>query len=73
MPGLDSQRYELTVAVTRIVFPMAGILVLSAWALGILNSHRNFFLPYFAPGAVERGDDRHAAGVRAGDGAGRSW
>ena len=49
MPGLDAQRYELTVAVTRIVFPMAGILVLSAWALGILNSHRNFFLPYFAP------------------------
>jgi putative peptidoglycan lipid II flippase len=25
------------------------VLVLSAWALGILNSHRNFFLPYFAP------------------------
>lgn len=49
MPGLDAQRYELTVTVTRIVFPMAGILVLSAWALGILNSHRNFFLPYFAP------------------------
>lgn len=49
MPGLDAQRYELTVAVTRIVFPMAGILVLSAWALGILNSHRSFFLPYFAP------------------------
>ncbi|HEX6911717.1 MAG TPA: murein biosynthesis integral membrane protein MurJ, partial [Longimicrobium sp.] len=49
MPGLEQQRYELTVAVTRIVFPMAGILVLSAWALGILNSHRNFFLPYFAP------------------------
>lgn len=49
MPGLDAQRYQLTVTVTRIVFPMAGILVLSAWALGILNSHRNFFLPYFAP------------------------
>ncbi|MBW3571496.1 MAG: murein biosynthesis integral membrane protein MurJ [Gemmatimonadetes bacterium] len=49
MPGLDAQRYALTVSVTRIVFPMAGILVLSAWALGILNSHRNFFLPYFAP------------------------
>jgi putative peptidoglycan lipid II flippase len=49
MPGLDAQRYQLTVAVTRIVFPMAGILVLSAWALGILNSHRSFFLPYFAP------------------------
>ena len=28
---------------------MTGVLVLSAWALGILNSHRHFFLPYFAP------------------------
>src|SRR5690606_2377816 len=40
---------ELMIAVTRIIFPMAGILVLSAWALGVLNSHRRFFLPYFAP------------------------
>ncbi len=28
---------------------MTGILVLSAWALGILNSHRQFFIPYVAP------------------------
>jgi putative peptidoglycan lipid II flippase len=28
---------------------MAGVLVLSAWSLGILNSHRRFFLSYFAP------------------------
>jgi putative peptidoglycan lipid II flippase len=49
MPGLEGERRALTVAVTRIIFPMAGILVLSAWALGILNSHRSFFLPYFAP------------------------
>ena len=28
---------------------MTGVLVLSAWALGILNSHRKFFIPYFAP------------------------
>jgi putative peptidoglycan lipid II flippase len=48
-PGLEGERYRLTVAVTRIIFPMAGILVLSAWSLGILNSHRSFFLPYFAP------------------------
>src|SRR5690606_8387209 len=34
---------------TRIIFPMTGVLVLSAWALGVLNSHRRFFLPYFAP------------------------
>lgn len=49
MPGLEGERRELTVAVARIVFPMAAVLVLSAWALGILNSHRSFFLPYFAP------------------------
>jgi putative peptidoglycan lipid II flippase len=28
---------------------MTGILVLSAWALAILNSHRRFLLPYVAP------------------------
>ena len=43
------QRRELLIAVVRILFPMTGVLVLSAWALGILNSHRRFFLPYFAP------------------------
>jgi putative peptidoglycan lipid II flippase len=42
-------RFELTVTTTRIIFPMTGFLVLSVWALGILNSHRRFFLPYFAP------------------------
>ena len=48
-PGFTGQRRELLIAVVRIVFPMTGVLVLSAWALGILNSHRKFFLPYFAP------------------------
>jgi putative peptidoglycan lipid II flippase len=48
-PGFEGQRRELMIAVVRIVFPMTGVLVLSAWALGILNSHRKFFLPYFAP------------------------
>ncbi len=33
----------------RILFPGAGFLVLSAWCLGILNSHRKFFLSYTAP------------------------
>ena len=42
-------RLELTIQAVRIVLPMVGILVLSAWALGILNSHRRFFVPYFAP------------------------
>lgn len=48
-PGFVGARRELAIAVVRIVFPMTGVLVLSAWALGILNSHRQFFLPYFAP------------------------
>ena len=42
-------RYALTVQGVRIILPMTGILVLSAWALGVLNSHRRFFLPYIAP------------------------
>ncbi len=48
-PGFDGQRRELMIMVVRILFPMTGALVLSAWALGILNSHRQFFVPYFAP------------------------
>jgi putative peptidoglycan lipid II flippase len=49
LPGFETERRELMISVIRIVFPMTGVLVLSAWALGILNSHRQFFLPYFAP------------------------
>jgi putative peptidoglycan lipid II flippase len=48
-PGFEGHRRELMIAVVRILFPMTGVLVLSAWALGILNSHRQFFVPYFAP------------------------
>jgi putative peptidoglycan lipid II flippase len=33
----------------RILFPGAGLLVLSAWCLGVLNSHHRFFLSYTAP------------------------
>jgi putative peptidoglycan lipid II flippase len=40
---------DLTITCTRIIFPMTGILVLSAWALGVLNSHRRFFVSYTAP------------------------
>lgn len=40
---------ELLARVLRILFPMTATLVLSAWALGILNSHRRFFLSYVAP------------------------
>ena len=42
-------RYRLAVTVTRLTFPMTAFLVLSAWCLGVLNSHRKFLLSYFAP------------------------
>ncbi len=47
--GFDPARYALTVDLVRILFPMTALLVISAWALGILNTHRRFFLPYVAP------------------------
>jgi putative peptidoglycan lipid II flippase len=49
LPGFTGERRELTIAITRILFPMTGVLVLSAWSLGVLNSHRHFFVPYVAP------------------------
>ena len=42
-------RYDLAVRVVRLTFPMTAFLVLSAWCLGVLNSHRKFLLSYFAP------------------------
>ncbi len=42
-------RYELAVAAVRWIFPMTALLVLSAWALGVRNSHGKFFLSYFSP------------------------
>ncbi len=47
--GFDAQKLESTTTIVRIVFPMTGLLVLSAWGLGVLNAHRRFFLPYAAP------------------------
>jgi len=48
-PGFHGAVRELTIAVVRILFPGIGLLVMSAWCLGILNSHRKFFLSYVAP------------------------
>jgi putative peptidoglycan lipid II flippase len=48
-PGFSGAKRELTVGLVRIFFPGAGLLVLSAWCLGILNSHRKLFLSYSAP------------------------
>ena len=48
-PGFEGEKRELTVRLVRILFPGAGLLALSAWCLGVLNSHRLFFLSYVAP------------------------
>ena len=45
----DPFRYELTISLFRITTVGLGFLVLSAWCLGVLNSHRHFFLSYVAP------------------------
>lgn len=49
VPGLDPPVMELAVKLTRIIFPGVGLLVLYAWALGVLNAHRQFFISYVAP------------------------
>jgi putative peptidoglycan lipid II flippase len=48
-PGFEGVKRDFTIRMIRILFPGVGVLVLSAWCLGILNSHRHFFLPYAAP------------------------
>jgi len=48
-PGFTGEKRDLTVQLVRLFFPGAGFLVLSAWCLGVLNSHRKFFLSYAAP------------------------
>ena len=48
-PGFSGEKRDLTVRLTQILFPGAGLLVFSAWCLGILNSHRRFFVSYTAP------------------------
>lgn len=48
-PGFSGAKRQLTIHLVQILFPGAGLLVFSAWCLGILNSHRKFFLSYTAP------------------------
>ena len=48
-PGFTGEKRGATIDMVRILFPGVGILVFSAWCLGVLNSHRKFFIPYAAP------------------------
>ena len=48
-PGFEGEKRELTITLVSILFPGTGLLVMSAWCLGILNSHHRFLLSYAAP------------------------
>ena len=49
LPYLADETFELTVRLVRIMWAGLGFIVLSAWCLGVLNTHRKFFLSYVAP------------------------
>jgi len=49
VPGFAGEKRDLTIRLVKILFPGAGLLVFSAWCLGILNSHGRFFMSYVAP------------------------
>jgi putative peptidoglycan lipid II flippase len=49
VPGFQGHKRELTIRLVRLLFPGAGLLVASAWCLGVLNSHGKFLLSYTAP------------------------
>ena len=45
-PGFHGSKRDLTIAIVRVLFPGAGLFVVSAWCLGVLNSHHKFLLSY---------------------------
>lgn len=48
-PGFVGEKRSLTISLTSILFVATGILAASAWCLGVLNSHHNFFISYSSP------------------------
>jgi putative peptidoglycan lipid II flippase len=46
--GFKGEKRALTVTFVRVMFPASGAFVLAAWCMGVLNSHRKFFLSYSA-------------------------
>jgi len=48
-PRWSVETQALTISLVRILLPMTGLFVISAWSLGILNSHRKFFVSFVAP------------------------
>lgn len=46
---LEPEYQRLLITVVRILLPMTATMAVSAWALGVLNTHRRFFISYVAP------------------------
>jgi putative peptidoglycan lipid II flippase len=51
-PGFKEETRLITIRLVRILFPATGLGVMSAWCLGVLNSHRKFLLSYLSPVAL---------------------
>ncbi len=48
-PGFKGDTRLLTIRIVRVLFPGIGLMVMSAWCLGVLNSHHKFLISYTAP------------------------
>ncbi len=49
VPGFSEEARATTARLSRVLFLMTGLVILSSWGLGVLSAHRRFFLPYAAP------------------------
>lgn len=47
--GFPAEKRAFAVLLVRILFPGVGLLVMSAWCLGVLNAHRRFLVSYTSP------------------------
>lgn len=47
--GFSQSQQELTIELTRVIFPFIGIIGMAALIMGILKSKKTFFAPAFAP------------------------
>ncbi|MBI3460457.1 murein biosynthesis integral membrane protein MurJ [Candidatus Acetothermia bacterium] len=53
--GFSGEKLKLTVGLTRVTFAFIAFVGMAAIFMGILNSHKNFFAPAFAPVAFNLG------------------
>ncbi len=48
-PDVAPAMRSLTISLTRIMFPFLPLVALAAVSMGVLNTHRRYFVPAFAP------------------------